>query len=275
VRGFYCYNDFVILMDYTDPLTLNHIVEGEIGHPTLLVHDIGASMHDWEALIPLLVTTGHRVYACDLPGHGRSPHLEDPRQYYAQMHVTAFRRWVDCLDLLRAPILIGHGFGAYLCLRYALGHPYKIFRLILLNPLLMPEQLSPIVTYLHRYPVLARLAWRYAPDWTRRQVLGIQKEATPPAVEQRVLKDFQRAAPLNVQIPFTIADLTPDLHNLVARSLFIVGENDPLLDMTMLPTLFEDMVEITSITLPGVGHRPHLEMPEETNRLIINFLLGF
>lgn len=260
-------------METPDFLTLSTIVEGELGHPVLLVHDLNASLQDWERLIPDLVVSGHVVYACDLFGHGQSPHPDDPRQYYAQMHFTAFRRWVDDLNLVRAPILIGHGFGAYLCLRYALGHPYKVFRLVLLNPLLLPEQIPPLVLGLDRYPWLESLAERLAPVWTRRKLLGIQPGASAE-LEQRILTDAARTSPFNRRVVLTVADLTPELPDLPTRSLFLWGEADPLLDMSLLPPLVEDLVEIKTVSLPGIGHRPHLEAPDETNRLIVSFLLG-
>jgi pimeloyl-ACP methyl ester carboxylesterase len=256
-----------------NPLALNTIIEGELGHPVLLVHDLNASIRDWEALIPLLVISGHVVYACDLLGHGRSPHPEDPRQYYAQMHLAAFRGWIDSLELARAPILIGHGFGAYLCLRYALGHPYKVFRLVLINPLLMPEQISALVMGLERHPWLERLARRFVPQRVERQLLGIHP-GCDPQVEQRVQADVLRASPFNRRVLPTVADLTLELPDLPTRSLFLWGEADPLLDMTLIPPLVEDLVEIKTVPLPGLGHRPHLEAPETTNKLMINFLLG-
>jgi pimeloyl-ACP methyl ester carboxylesterase len=256
-----------------DFLTLSTIVEGELGHPTLLVHDLNASLHDWEALIPDLTISGHVVYACDLFGHGESPHPQDPRQYYAQMHLTAIRRWIDGLCLARAPILIGHGFGAYLCLRYALGHPYKVFRLVLISPLLMPEQISQVVIGLDRYPLFERLAERYAPDWTARKMLGIHK-GCDPALEQRILTEALRSSPFNRRILPTIADLTQEFPDLPTRSLFIWGEADPLLDMSLLPPLVEDMVDIRTVSMPGIGHRPHLEAQEETNKQIVSFLIG-
>ena len=260
-------------METPDFLTLSTIVEGELGHPTLLVHDLNASLHDWEALIPDLTMSGHVVYACDLFGHGESPHPQDPRQYYAQMHLTAIRRWIDGLCLTRAPILIGHGFGAYLCLRYALGHPYKVFRLVLISPLLTPEQISPTVMGLDRYSLFEHLAERYAPVWTARKMLGIHK-GCDPALEQRILTEALRSSPFNRRILPTIADLTHEFPDLPTRSLFIWGEADPLLDMSLLPPLVEDMIDIRTVTLPGIGHRPHLEAQEETNKQIVSFLIG-
>jgi pimeloyl-ACP methyl ester carboxylesterase len=253
--------------------SLSTIINGETGHPALLVHDLNASLNDWEALIPDLVDAGYVTYACDLFGHGHSPYPSDPQQYHAQLHLTAVRRWIDELNLVRAPILIGHGFGAYLCLRYALGHPYRVFKLVLINPLLSPEQISPFVRGLNRYAWLRKVTGLLAPDWTRRHLLGIHAGCQADLV-QRVLAEARQASPNNQRILSGISDLTTGLGDLPTRSLYLLGQDDPLLDMDMIRELVEDHQDVTCICLPGLGHRPHLEAPRETNKLIVNFLLG-
>jgi triacylglycerol lipase len=257
----------------TDPFALSHIAEGD-GLPVLLVHDLNASLHDWEEIIPRLIVSGHRIYACDLLAHGQSPHPEDPRMYYAQMLFATFRRWMDSLQLDLAPIMIGHGFGAYLCLRYAIGHPYKVNKLILLNPLFTPAQIDPTVMRFSHRERLADLASRFAHDWTTRKLLGLPKEIEPKLLS-RIMRDYRNASPYNVRIPSTVVDLSADMAKLPTRSLYIWGETDPLLNMSLLQPLLEDVVDIVLSPIAGVGHRPHLEAPEETNKAIIDFLLGF
>ena len=253
--------------------SLSTIVDGETGHPVLLVHDLNASLNDWEALIPMLVDAGYVTYACDLFGHGHSPHLPDPGQYHAQLHLAALRRWVDDLKLVRAPILIGHGFGAYLCLRYTLGHPYRVFKLVLINPLLTPEQIAPVARALGSNPALRKLAGLLAPDWTRRRMLGL-RPGTRAKLAQRVLADAKNGSAYNQRILAGIADLTPEFDDLPTRSLFLLGLDDPLLDMAMIQERVEDRLDFTCLPFAGLGHRPHLEAPDETNKLIVNFLLG-
>jgi pimeloyl-ACP methyl ester carboxylesterase len=256
-----------------DPLALSHIAEGE-GLPVLLVHDLNASLNDWETLIPRLIVSGHRIYACDLLAHGQSPQPEDPRMYYAQMLFATFRRWMDSLELDLAPIMIGHGFGAYLCLRYAIGHPYKVHKLILLNPLFAPHQVEPVLMRLSRQEWLTQQAMRFAHDWTTRRLLGIPKDLNPKVLS-RIMTDYRRASPLNMRVLSTVVDLSAEMKDLPTRSLYIWGEADPLLDMSAISTLLEDKVDTVLSPIASVGHRPHLEAPEEVNQAIVDFLMGF
>ncbi len=259
-------------MTTPNPFSLHFIQEGE-GLPVLLVHGLHASLHDWDSLILPLSMADYRVYACDLLGHGESPHPPDPRMYYAQMLFSSFRGWMDSLKLKLAPIMIGHGLGAYLCMRYAIGHPYKVNKLILINPLLMPEQLSPLVMQFSRHLWLERLALRFAPDWTARKLLGLPPKKNQK-LDERVLAGYRDASPFNLRIHASISDLTPEIPDLPTQSLYIWGEADPLFNMSLLPALIEEIPEVLAYALEGVGHRPHLENPEQTNQLITDFLLG-
>jgi hypothetical protein len=49
-----------------------HYLVGGSGRPLVLVHGLGSRAADWANLIPQLIDGGHRVYALDLLGYGRS-----------------------------------------------------------------------------------------------------------------------------------------------------------------------------------------------------------
>jgi len=259
-------------MTTPSPFSLNSIQEGE-GLPVLLVHGLHGSLHDWDSLMLPISMAGYHVYACDLLGHGESPHPADPRLYYAQMMFSSFRSWMDSLKLTLAPIMIGHGLGAYLCMRYALGHPYKVNKLILINPLLMPEQISPLANQLMRHARLRQLALRFAPEWTARRLLGLPAEKIEKPDEQ-VMAAYRMASPHNVTVHASITDLAPEIPDLPTQSMYIWGEADPLFDMSLLHNLIDDIPEVLAYELAGVGHYPHLENPEQIAKLITDYLLG-
>jgi pimeloyl-ACP methyl ester carboxylesterase len=189
------------------------------------------------------------------------------------MLFSTFRGWMDSLHLTLAPVMIGHGLGAYLCMRYALGHPYKVNKLVLINPLLMPEQLSPLVRQLIHHSRMRQLVMRFAPDWTTRRLLGLPVEKNE-RLDERVLAGYHQASPFNTGIHCSISDLAPEIPDLPTQSLYIWGEADPLFEMSLLHALIDDIPEVLAYELAGVGHRPHLENPEQTSKLITDFLLG-
>ena len=79
--------------------------------PLLLIHGVTASAAIWWRLGPALATTGRRVVAVDLPGHGRTGHWQGHHRFRDNAaDVAAFVRaaGLDRPDLQ----VVGHSWGA-------------------------------------------------------------------------------------------------------------------------------------------------------------------
>ena len=53
------------------------------GPPAILIHGMGASLRQWDYLMPQLAAAGFSAYALDLPGHGDSLKPEAAEHYQA------------------------------------------------------------------------------------------------------------------------------------------------------------------------------------------------
>ncbi|WP_051639861.1 alpha/beta fold hydrolase [Cellulomonas sp. URHE0023] len=100
--------------------------------PVVLVHGLTDAGTTWPDLV---AHWGDRwdVYAPDLRGHGRSPHLTDDEVTNAsEVHLADV---VALVDALAEPVaLIGHSLGGNLALRTALARPEKVWALVLEDP---------------------------------------------------------------------------------------------------------------------------------------------
>lgn len=88
--------------------------------PVLLLHGLASNARIWELVAPALAEVGLTCFAPDLRGHGRT---DKPEGDYS--HDTLAE---DVLRLSQAlgaerPILIGHSWGAAICLRFAARYP--------------------------------------------------------------------------------------------------------------------------------------------------------
>ncbi|WIB61862.1 alpha/beta hydrolase [Curtobacterium sp. MCLR17_007] len=54
-------------------MLLNVVVQGRGERNAVLLHGMMGSHESWQRVVPLLVSSGYRVHAVDLPGHGMSP----------------------------------------------------------------------------------------------------------------------------------------------------------------------------------------------------------
>src|ERR1700685_1599551 len=107
-----------------------HYLVGGTGRPLVLVHGLGSRALDWANLIPRLIAGGHRVYAVDLLGYGRSAQPRDAGYSIAEQTVMV-EGFLDSQHLQQVD-LVGWSMGGWIAMRVALQQPERIRRLVLL-----------------------------------------------------------------------------------------------------------------------------------------------
>jgi len=105
------------------------VLEGGDGPPVVLLHGQGGWSGMWLPVIADLVTT-HRVVAPDLPGLGASEMPDDPPD------AARVLAWLD--ELIQRtcpapPALVGASLGASIAARFAIAHPDRLSRLVLMG----------------------------------------------------------------------------------------------------------------------------------------------
>lgn len=107
--------------------------------PLVMIHGFGAGVGIWTLNLDSL-SQNRKVYAFDILGFGRSsrPKMRRGEESEIQM-VESIERWRSSVGLNSKFILLGHSFGAYLALSYALQFPEKIAHLILADPWGLPS----------------------------------------------------------------------------------------------------------------------------------------
>ncbi|MFQ5898452.1 MAG: alpha/beta fold hydrolase [Candidatus Methylomirabilia bacterium] len=147
-----------------DGLRLHYVVEGS-GPPVILVHGLGGFAESWRHNLPGLGRQA-AVYALDLPGFGRSS--QPLRQYSLELFVAALEGFRATLELGR-PTLVGHSLGGAVVAVYALAHPAKVDRLVLIGAVVPGFDYSPSWVYrLLSAPAVGEfLAWVLWPGLLR------------------------------------------------------------------------------------------------------------
>jgi pimeloyl-ACP methyl ester carboxylesterase len=125
------------------------VLEGGDGPPVVLLHSSGEFAALWMRVIPELVTT-HRVVVPDLPGHGASEVAD------GQLDTDHVVAWLDALiehTCPSPPALVGHGLGGAIAARFAIAHPDRLSRLVLVDALGL-DRFEPAPSFglaLHRF----------------------------------------------------------------------------------------------------------------------------
>jgi pimeloyl-ACP methyl ester carboxylesterase len=105
------------------------VLEGGDGPPVVLLHGQGGWSGMWLPVVADLVTT-HRVVAPDLPGLGASEVPDGPPD------AARVLAWIDALierTCPAPPALVGASLGASIAARFAIAHPDRLSRLVLVG----------------------------------------------------------------------------------------------------------------------------------------------
>jgi len=118
--------------DAARPLRLHYASCGDERRPLMLMlHGFPEGWFAWRALMPALAQRFH-VVAPDLRGYGRSDRPEEVDAYRAKELVADLDALVAALGHERC-VLVGHDWGGALAWAFAIAHPQRIERLVVLN----------------------------------------------------------------------------------------------------------------------------------------------
>lgn len=138
-----------------------HFRRSGVGPPLLLLHGTGSSLHTWEGWTEAL-RDSFEVISLSLPAFGLTgPHPR--RDYSISAYVDFIQDFTESagLDTL---YLAGNSLGGFIAWEYALAHPEKVRKLILICSAGWPRQKSlPFALRLARTPVVKDIMKRVTP----------------------------------------------------------------------------------------------------------------
>jgi 3-oxoadipate enol-lactonase len=253
-------------------VTLHHAVRGD-GPAVLLVHAGIADSRMWAPVAERLVAGGHRVLTCDLRGFGRTP--IEPGVVSNAADLAAL---LDELGIGRAAV-VGASFGGRVALELALRAPERVTALALLDSSLDEFERSEELAASDAAEEAALEAGDLdaAVDLTVRMWVTRGDRDVDPAVVDLV-RTMQRDAfdaQLGVDAEYDELDppLARRLGEISAPALVVVGADDVGDFHAIARRLAGELPGAGPVvTVEGAAHLPALERPEETARLLLDFL---
>jgi pimeloyl-ACP methyl ester carboxylesterase len=259
---------------------LHYIDEGK-GETILFVHGTPSWSFDYRNVIKRL-RSNYRCVAFDHIGFGLS---DKPERYdYSTMnHCKTLERFVIEKDLDDITLVV-HDFGGPIGLHFAIEHPEKIKRLIILNSWMWssasdPDFIrmsrilkSPLLPFFYRY-------LNFSPRFVMPGSFGDHK------ISKRLLKQYTRPFADRTQRSGALAfakslltdqDWFEHLWNVKQSitqkpTLFIWGMKDPVIKPHYLERFESGFPLSTAIKLETCGHFPQEEKPEIVAKSIVDF----
>jgi pimeloyl-ACP methyl ester carboxylesterase len=231
---------------------------GHTGLPVLLVHSYAGSTAHWKSQLSHL-RQRRRAVAMDLRGHGRSD-IPAEGNFAVPALATDIAAVADTLELRRF-VLVGHSLGGAAAAAYAGEHPERVRGLVLAGtPGKSPGELAR--------QVMNGLRADYD------KVMGDYRDSllagAQPAVRDELEAEMRRVprerALALIEAVFDF-DPLPSLARYPGSKLII---DTPHGDGP--GALHAQMPDITRKLITGTSHWPHLDKPQEFNRLLDEYL---
>ncbi len=219
------------------------------GQPVVCLHGLWNSSAVWQRALDTF-SPQYRLYAPDLPGHGRTPaHLP-----WRMREVAALLgAWMRALEMPPAT-LVGHSMGGALAIMLAAAEPRLVDRLVLVNSIGLPIQ-RPFLRSLTRAGL--GLANRQEARYNSRY--GKPGRLQPQAIWQATDEALA-------------CDVRPDLSAIRCPTLIVWGIRDPLLPAQTAIALQRSIQGSELVMLPNVRHHPSRQAPDAFDLILGDFL---
>lgn len=239
--------------------------------PVVLVHGIAGSILLWQANLSALGAR-HKVFAVDLPGHGRSG--KPGGRYDIDFFTRSLLGFLDACGLERV-VLAGHSLGGHVCLKLALERPERVARLVLidsggLGPEIDVGFLKPLLSGFTREATETMLRGLFAnPAMVNRSMVDATFEAlSRPGAWEAVRSAVESAVPRGIQVE-SLAERLPELRVPV---LIAWGARDAVIPLARGKGTHSSLPGAELWVAENAGHCPQIEAASDFNDRLLKFL---
>jgi 2-succinyl-6-hydroxy-2,4-cyclohexadiene-1-carboxylate synthase len=244
---------------------LHYKVEG-VGPVVVLIHAFQMDLREWDAVAPALAKS-RRVVRYDVRGHGSSKLVSPPPSTVADLGAL--------LDELKVPraTLVGLSMGATVAMDFALTHPDRVERLVLVSPGppgipggAMPDWMGTVAAAAKagKADEAGRLWWE-SPMFDR-----VRKDEAAAAAARAVVTDNADIWKLRERPPAMVPATGTRVAELAMPTLVVAGEQDELGSAAIARAMADKLRRGRLVMVPGAGHMLSLERPAELAALILD-----
>jgi len=260
-----------------DGMQVHHKREGS-GEAVVLIHGTGASLHTWDGWTEEL-DDNFEVYRMDLPAFGLTG--PDPaKDYTIDGYVSFVHEYVEKLGVDSFSIA-GNSLGGYIAWAYAVAHPDKIEKLILLDAAGYPsdEKTDALAFKIATNPILGPLMKHITPKSFIAKNLE-QVYADPSKISDELidryydmtLREGNRQAFID-RVYTHHTDQSSRIAEITCPTLIMWGDSDTWVQPENAEKFKRDIKNSELIVYKNVGHVPMEEAPEQTVKDALAFLL--
>jgi len=238
------------------------------GPAVVLVHGGLVDSRLWdEQMRPL--SKSLRVVRYDLRGFGRSAAATE-----SFSHVEDLRALLDFLKIEKAS-LVGLSLGGIIAADFALEHPARVERLVLVGAGLRGDKQPPPASAAAAWEAASRGAEAFADATLTRELYAAVRPGSKAYARLRrmLLDNFKAISTLRPGfIKYPEPPTAERLGQIRAPTLVVIGGEDAPNLKNIAATLASGIRGAREVPIPGSSHHPPVEKPKEMNRVLLDFL---
>ncbi len=257
------------------------------GRPaTVLIHGGLSQASEWA---PLAGRLPGRVVIPDRPGHGLSYPIDYRGVDFRRSATDWVKHVLDAAGVRRAD-LVGNSIGGFFSLAFALEHPERVRRLVLVGAAAGLHRELPLIVRLWGNPVVGQVISRTTitdPETFRRRILGTLVMAHPERMDSDHVRLMAAAGNLPgvsesafsmLRRVTTLAGwrrelmLREETARLAIPTKFVWGDRDAFAPPERGRKVAERMRNASFELVEDAGHVPHFDRADQVARAVLDFL---
>jgi len=232
--------------------------------PIVFLHGLGTSSSTWIKVLSAL-RRKDTIACLDLPGHGFSKIKNGDAYFTLKQMDHALDQFINRFTALPV-ILVGHSLGGWLAARYAVDHPDRVRRLILINHAgvqyegVEQQKEAFTINSVEDVRKLLRQMWYHYPWYYQPFTSSIYR-----SLKKKQITQFISSI---TEVDF----LNPSLSSLTMPLDIFWGTEDRLISMISLEVMKQHVPQLKAYFIARCGHVPQLESPRALAALFSGIL---
>jgi esterase len=255
-------------------LSLHYLDWGTQGRqPFIMLHGISRTAHSFDHIAPHFNRDYH-VIAPDLRGHGDSGwHPEGA--YLVEDYVKDLEAIVERLKL-RNVVITGNSTGGRVAQVYAGRHPENVAALIVED--VGPERPNEVADGFAKRVAQEANGWASEEELLKTLLKGggisedLQRTHVRYATKRREDGRIVWKRDPNLVKGFVPTELWNDVSRITAPTLYLIGARSNIVPIETQEKLKRTLPRVKVTVMPGLGHYPHLEAPNDFIAAVQSFL---
>jgi pimeloyl-ACP methyl ester carboxylesterase len=257
--------------------------------PLVLIHGTGSSLHTFDEWVKIMLSSAksrtlagresNRIVRMDIPAFGLTG--PDPQHDYTmKKYVNFIEKFLEAKGIKQC-ILGGNSLGGQIAWQFALTHPQKVTKLILIDAAgyAIKSQKPVLAFQVARMPVVNKILTFITPYALAREsvenVYADKSRITEALVNryfELTLREGNRQAFVDRLNMLYDTTNIPSIKTIKTPSLVLWGEQDLLIPMENAQRFHDDLPNDTLVILKNMGHVPMEENPAESLKPVLDFL---